>query len=102
MKKTRLKQARKAAGLSRNKVARAMHKSPHTVKAWETTDRQPRTMREIKKLCSLLNIRVEWYLAGEGSMHPIESGAKEQELLTLFSGLTEEQQDAVLGMMRVM
>lgn len=35
-------------------------------------------------------------------MRPIETGAKEQELLALFSGLTEEQQDAVLNLIRVM
>lgn len=79
-----------------------MHKSPHTVKAWETTNRKPRTLRETKRLCSLLNIRLEWYLAGEAPMRPVKTGAKEQELLALFSGLTEEQQDAVLGIMRVM
>lgn len=102
MKKNRLKQARKAARLSRDQVAVAMHKSPYTVKAWETTDRKPRTMREIRRLCSLLNICVEWYLSGEGPMRPIETGAQEQELLALFSGLTEIQQEAVLQMMRVM
>lgn len=102
MMKDRLKQARKAAGFSRAKVAQAMHKSPYTVKAWETTERKPRTMREVKRLCSLLNIRVEWYLAGEGSMRPVKTEAREQELLALFSELTDEQQEAVLGMLRVM
>lgn len=35
-------------------------------------------------------------------MHPVKTGAREQELLALFSGLTEEQQDAVLKLIRVM
>ncbi|SIO94676.1 transcriptional repressor DicA [Vibrio spartinae] len=87
--------------MSREDVAATMHKSPHTITSWETSDRQPRTMREIERLCQLLNITVIWYLAGKGPKHPISS-TTEQELLSLFSGLNAEQQHAVLQMMRVM
>ncbi|MEI8634702.1 helix-turn-helix transcriptional regulator [Vibrio sp. PP-XX7] len=102
MKHIRLKQARKAMGLSREAVAEAMHKSPHTIKSWEAANRQPRNMREIEKLCRLLNITVHWYLDGTKPIHPIRTMTTEHELLTLFSELSEEQQEAVLRMMRVM
>ncbi|WP_330959425.1 hypothetical protein [Photobacterium sp. 53610] len=97
----RLKQAGKAWGFSRAKVVKAMYKSPYTVKARETTERKPRTIREVKRLCSLSNIRVEWYLADEGPMRPVKTEAQEQELLALFSELTKELQDAVLRVMKV-
>ncbi|SMS00996.1 transcriptional repressor DicA [Vibrio mangrovi] len=87
--------------LTREQVAVAMHKSPHTIKSWETSERQPRSMQEIERLCDILNINVSWYLAGKGPVHPISS-TTEQELLKLFSRLTETQQQAILQMMRVM
>ncbi|KFA98768.1 helix-turn-helix domain-containing protein [Vibrio sp. ER1A] len=102
MKKERLKQARKAAGLSRAEVAAVMHKSPHTVRAWETTDRKPRTMREVERLCSVLNINVGWYLTGQAPMRRIAPKERELELLALFSELTDEQQLAVLKILKVM
>lgn len=100
MKSQRLKQARKAAGLSREQVAKAMHKSPHTIKSWETTSRQPRTLREVERLCSILGITVSWYLTGQQPMKPIIQGEKERELLQLFATLSSCQQVAVLELMR--
>ncbi|HAS3598740.1 TPA: helix-turn-helix domain-containing protein [Vibrio cholerae] len=100
MKNLRLKQARVAAGLSREKVAAAMHKSPHTIKSWETTSRQPRTLREVERLCAIVDITVNWYLTGQQPMRPIKQGEKERELLRLFATLTEKQQDAMLILMR--
>ncbi|EPW7381518.1 helix-turn-helix domain-containing protein [Vibrio cholerae] len=102
MKNLRLKQARVAAGLSREKVAAAMHKSPHTIKSWETTSRQPRTLREVERLCAILDITVNWYLTGQPPMKSIMSSEREQELLALFSGLSDEQQNAVLELIKVM
>ncbi|HFQ5257434.1 TPA: helix-turn-helix transcriptional regulator [Vibrio vulnificus] len=102
MKSQRLKQARKAAGLSREQVAKAMHKSPHTIKSWETTSRQPRTLREVERLCSILGITVIWYLTGQPPVKPIMPSEREQELLALFSGLSDEQQSAVLELIKVM
>ncbi|MDA0109031.1 helix-turn-helix domain-containing protein [Vibrio sp. La 4.2.2] len=102
MKNQRLKQARKAAGFSRNQVAKFMHKSPHTIKSWETTTRQPRTLREVERLCDYLEITVAWYLAGQPPMRPILPTEKERELLALFSELTDEQKEAMLEIMRVM
>lgn len=101
MKNQRLRQARKAAGLSRNQLAKLMHKSPHTIKSWETTARQPRTLREVERLCDLLGITVTWYLAGQPPMSII-SKPKEQELLSLFSELDDRQQEAILELMRSM
>lgn len=102
MKNQRLRQARKAAGLSRNQLAKIMHKSPHTIKSWETTARQPRTLREVERLCDFLGITVAWYLTGQPPMRPILPSEKEKELLTLFSELTDHQKEAVLEVMRVM
>ncbi len=102
MKNLRLKQARVAAGLSREKVAAAMHKSPHTIKSWETTSRQPRTLREVERLCAILDITVNWYLTGQPPAKSIMPSEREQELLALFSGLSDEQQNAVLELIKVM
>lgn len=102
MKNQRLRQARKATGLSRNQLAILMHKSPHTIKSWETTARQPRTLREVERLCDLLGITVTWYLTGQPPMKPILPSEKEKELLALFSELTDEQKEAVLEIMKVM
>lgn len=102
MKNMRLKQARKAAKLSREHVAKAMYKSPHTIKSWETSSRQPRTLREVERLCEILGITVNWYLTGLPPIKPIVPGEKEQELLALFSELTDRQKDAILELMRTM
>lgn len=100
MKGARLKNARKEAKLSVDDVACKMHKSIHTVKSWESSDdRQPRTIKEIQRLCRLLNINVEWYLSGMGAKRTIP---EEQEILALYSKLKDEQKTAILILLRAM
>ncbi|GLT18891.1 hypothetical protein GCM10007938_26730 [Vibrio zhanjiangensis] len=100
MKRERLILAREKAGLSREQVAEAMYKSPHTIKSWETTSRQPRSLKEIERLCDLLGINVHWYLSGQPPMKKL-SKEQQDELLALFSELTDQQKEAILEVMRV-
>ncbi|EJB8414098.1 hypothetical protein [Vibrio navarrensis] len=44
---------------------------------------------------------MSWYLTGQPPVKPIMSSEREQELLALFSGLSDEQQSAVLELIRV-
>lgn len=73
----------------------------HTPSNPETTSRQPRTLREVERLCAILDITVNWYLTGQQPMRPIKQGEKERELLRLFATLSPRQQDAVLELIRV-
>lgn len=68
----RITQARKARGLSQEKLAERMKISRGACGHWERGKASPST-EHLTKLATILNVRVEWLASGKGSMeHTLE------------------------------
>lgn len=82
--KDRIRQARKAAGLTQLELSERLGTAKGTITAYETGTRSPANAI-VKALCNELNVNETWLLTGEGQMH--DPPTREQEIASLVTSI---------------
>ena len=99
----RLRFARLKAGMTQKQLAEAMHRSLSTLKEWERDDGSyPKTLTCVEKLCDLLDISLDWYVRGKGTMRPQKESRFQREMAIVFERLTEEEKSLLLSVAKRM
>lgn len=84
----RLADARVAAGLDQQELARRLGIRLKTLQAWETDTDEPRA-NKLQMVSGLLNVSVVWLLTGEGSGLEAPQPAPRAELEPLFAEMRD-------------
>ena len=76
----RLKNAREAAGMSRESIAGRVGVKVETIEHWESGKVQPRANR-LQTLASLLNVPLLWLLGGSQQVPDPSAGVRNRDLM---------------------
>ncbi len=92
--KDRIKQIRKAAGLTQYEFGERLGYAPSSAASWEKKDAQMPPDTTILLICKTFHVREEWLRTGEGEMY-------EQNAHTILDQLAEEYRLGPAGRMIV-
>lgn len=98
----RLKEIRRAAGLTQKEFAERLEVNQPLVAKWENGT-QPIPPQQIKLICHEFEIRLEWLRDGEGEMEKPTMTYREiliEKACATFETLTKEEQDAAIDIIR--
>jgi Predicted transcriptional regulators len=102
----RIRSRRKSLGLTQKSLAKALKISDVSVSQWERDTSEP-TGKNLHALCKVLKCPAAWILFGdenkapeEPSDLPIQLDERQQELLELFTAITDTEQEAILSELR--
>lgn len=98
--KKRLKQARKAAGMTQKEVAERLGITESTYCGYETGKRQPDAVK-ISAIARLLGVSGDYLLGLEEGQPPLATETEqERELLLLFRDMSDDGKAALLATAR--
>lgn len=111
---TRIRAARRAAGLSQSQLAELMNVTRSACSQWEQPQGTAPRGTRLERLATLLGVSVEWLATGNGEMDGRDRAAdtrpsyrnaltdEERELLDAYAHLRKDGRRAVLALMREM
>lgn len=100
----RIQEAREAHGWTQERLANELGTTQQTVQRWETGAVDPK-ISKVVAISELLGVTVSYLLGTKSKYeyaHVDMEDENEAELVELYRNLTQEQQDAILALLRSM